>query len=172
MEHLERFEGLWNDFLMKLKGQMIRKANTGMLTFPTLDLMIASSRNDWISKDTVSGRWLAKYEEENPKKGALIVRILTEDMHFQKVDEKSGVSPIVLYGVPAVGACLAAGVAVLLKATVLYTAAAAVATPAVLYPVMSKISEMTAGNNRDAEIETYIQQLDLYKNAVLDVLKS
>ncbi len=163
------FERCWGKFTTRVKGRLMEKNAAGQLNYGVAKLILSDSKNTWELKYDECGRWLSDYEKIQPEKARLVKQVLVRDMKFseEKIKEFPASIP---YISSAIGAAVGFGVATLLDANMLITAAATLVPVAAIFPATTGAGKTIKKNNSAVAVDAYMTQLDKYKASVLSIL--
>lgn len=166
----QTFEGLWEKFIVRLKGRMLRQSEKQPLDGPVVKLLLMDAALSWDSEQDECGRWLHSYAQDHPEKGKLLRDILVEDMHFTELAPQKELPEALTYVLPLAGAAVGLGAATYFQAGWLVKAAATVGPGVLLYPAVKAVGDSGREKNRRDAIGEYLDQLDKYKQSALSVL--
>jgi hypothetical protein len=166
----EKFESLWTNFLVLVKGKLINAANKQTLSPSLASLILADAAGSWASEYELNGRWLKKLNETDPQKGTLVSEVLLNDMKFTAVETKGELPLYYNYAIPVAGGLAGWGVSMLCGAGKLVQAASAVLPALLLYPAVNTLRKNLNSANHEKAIADYVGQLEKYKNSVLSIL--
>lgn len=91
-------------------------------------------------------------------------------MCFTEIDPKGELPNYYNYVIPAVGACAGCAISMYLGYGKLVQAVSTVIPAVLLYPAVTTFRNRMTETNKDKCIESYIAQLEKYKNSVISVL--
>ena len=171
MKYIEEFNKLWEDFMVKLNGQIMKRSAEKMPSCKQMNMILEDCVLDWVSQETVCGRWFLQFEAENAKEARLVREILLEDMHFQECESQRELPSAAKIVVPAVGAVAGLAVSRALHAGTVIQAASAIVPAVALSPVMMQVEAQLRSNNTQKLTEEYLQQMDVYYRSILSVLE-
>ena len=166
----EKFESLWNDFIALVKGKLISTAAKQKLSTPLANLILSDAASSWNSEYEINGKWLSNLKGVDSKKAEMVGEILLNDMRFTEIDIKGELPTYYNYVVPAVGACTGYAISMLLGSGKLVQAASTIIPALLLYPAVKTFRNKKEEANKDSIIESYIKQLEKYKNSVASIL--
>lgn len=172
MSTVSEFEKLWSKFTTRLQGVLINKSKAQKLTYSIADIVLSDAAVSWSLSYDECGRWMSGYIKENPAKGALIKKILTEDMRFTEVPEKKNIPVAAQIAVPIVTAALGGGISYLLHAKLAIIILSAVVPAVLSYPAVRSLNSSIEIKNKETLIKDYMQQLDKYKNSIVSILSN
>lgn len=170
MTQTENFERLWENFISKIKGKLINASMQKKLTFSYVKLILDNEIYAWDSDYDEEGRWLRQYTDENPRCGQLIKEILFNDMSFTEIEPPKKADGL-KYAVPIVGAAAGLGIASIFNANLIVKAISTVAPAAILFPTTKTVLSYFSDSNSQAMIDSYISQLDKYKNSIISIIE-
>lgn len=165
------FECLWEKFIVRLKGKMLRQMAKGALDIGALKLILLDASAGWDSNEEEGGRWLHGYAQEHPEKGELLRNILVEDMRFAEVTYPRVFPQTLEYILPVGGAAVGLGLSSFFQANWKVRAAATVGPGVLLYPAVRAVGEGSREKRRREVMEDYLGQLDKFKESVLSLLE-
>lgn len=168
---IEIFEKNWEQFMTRLRGKIMHYAQRQKLTYSLMKLILKDALNSWDSDKEESGRWLMQYCRQNPQGGAMVRRILLEDMDFTEVSKEKGNWDILTHAVPVAGAAAGFGISSAMGATSVTKAVFTIAPALLLYPAAKGFSGSVKDRNTEEYIDRYLLQLDKYKKSVISVLR-
>jgi len=166
----EKFESLWNDFIILVKGKLITTSNTQRLSTPLANLILSDAASAWGSEYELSGKWLSQFAEKDPQKAELIRDIVMNDMKFSDISEKKEISNQYNIIIPAIGAIAGLGISFFAGATKLVQAISTIAPAVLLYPAVKSFGKQQNEINKKNTIDELMVQLDKYNNSILSVL--
>lgn len=166
----EKFESLWTDFIILVKGKLISTASKQKLSTPLANLILSDAASSWNSEYEINGRWLNDLKKNDSPKAELVGDILLNDMHFDEIETKRELPAYFNFVIPVFGACTGCAVSMYLGYGKLVQAASAIIPAVLLYPAVNTYRNRTNETNKDKYIENYITQLEKYKNSVVSVL--
>lgn len=166
----ERFESLWNDFIILVKGKLITTSSTQRLSTPLANLILSEAASVWGSEYELCGKWLSQFTEREPQKAELIRNIALNDMKFSDTPERKEISYQYNIIIPAIGAMVGLGISYFVGASKWVQAISTIAPAVLLYPAVKSFGKQQNNVNKSKTIEELIGQLDKYKNSILAVL--
>lgn len=166
----EKFESLWEDFLTLVKGKLISTAQKQKLSTPLANLILADTAGSWNDEYSLYGRWLHQLDIDAPEKSNLIREILVRDMKFCEIEKKSILPSYCDYLIPGAGAAAGYVVSHCLSFGKLAQAATILVPAILLYPAVKMFRNNQEEIYKDKDINSYISQLEKYKNSILSVL--
>lgn len=166
----ERFESLWNDFVILVKGKLITTSNTQRLSTPLANLILSDAASSWGSEYELCGKWLSQFAEREPQKAELIRNITLNDMKFSDISERKEISNQYNIIVPAIGAIAGLGISYFMGAAKWVQAISVIAPAVLLYPAVKSFAKQKNDINKKNTIDELMGQLDKYKNSILSVL--
>lgn len=166
----EKFEFLWTDFIALVKGKLINAAAKQKLSTPLANLILSDAASSWNSEYEINGKWLSNLKGVDTKKAELVSEILLNDMCFTEIDTKGELPNYYNYVIPAVGACAGCAISMYLGYGKLVQAVSTVIPAVLLYPAVTTFRNRMTETNKNKCIESYIAQLEKYKNSVISVL--
>lgn len=172
MQQISEFNRLWDDFMVKLKGQILKRSAEKMPSCKQLNMILEDCTLDWMTGETVCGRWFLGYESENPQKAQLIRQILLEDMRFQECESKQAIPRAAHIVVPAVGAAAGLALSRVLHAGAVMQAASAIVPAVALSPAMKYVDTQLCSKNIQKLTKEYLLQMDVYYRSIISVLES
>lgn len=172
MENTERekFESLWEDFLTLVKGKLISTAQKQTLSTPLANLILTDAAGSWSDNYSVYGRWLQQLSADAPEKSSLIKEILVSDMKFSEIEKKNSLPSYCDYLIPGAGAVAGYVVSHCLSFGKIAQAATILVPAILLYPAVKMFRNNQEEIYKDKDINSYISQLEKFKNSVLSVL--
>lgn len=172
VEHIKQFNKLWNDFMVKLNGQILKRSADGMPSIKQMNMILEDCALDWVTGETICGRWFLEYETENPNQGQLIRQILLEDMRFQECEAQPELPSAAHIVVPAVGAVAGLALSRVLHAGAVMQAASAIVPAVALSPAMKYVDTQLSSKNTQKQTKEYLLQMDVYYRSIISVLES
>lgn len=171
MENTERekFESLWKDFLTLVKGKLISTAQKQSLSTPLANLILTDAAGSWDDEYSLYGRWLHQFSIDAPEKSSLI-REIVRDMKFSEIEKKIILPSYCDYIIPGAGAIAGYVVSHCLSFGKLAQAATILIPAILLYPAVKMFRNNQEEIYKDKAINSYISQLEKYKNSILSVL--
>ena len=169
-EAKESFEKNWEEFLTKLKGQMLRQKDNN-LTLDLLSSVLKEVLASWRSEYDILGRWLIDYTKQNEQKGKEISVVIFEDMKFEEVKIADNSNKKMLDILPWAAAAVGFGASYFLKASQVIQAVATILPPAVLIPLTNNVKNEYAIQKKRNQINDYLTQLDKYKNTIISIIE-
>lgn len=166
----EKFETLWNDFSTLIKGKLIISAQKQTLSTPLAKLILSDGIGLWEDKYSMYGRWLQQFEESEPTKAQLVKDVLLKDMSFTEVKHPSILPDYYNYIVPSIGACTGYAISKYLELGVLAKSALVIFPALLSYPIVKQYRKHQTEITANKTIESYMKQLEKYKNSVLSIL--
>lgn len=166
----ERFESLWNDFVVLVKGKLINTSNNQRLSTSLANLILRDAASIWDSEYEICGKWMSQLYECDPQKAKLIREIILNDMKFSEITEKKEMSNQYNIIIPTIGAIVGLGISYFAGAGKWIQTISTIAPAVLLYPAAKTFSKQQTDINRKKTIEELIGQLDKYKNSILSVL--
>lgn len=166
----ERFEALWADFIVLVKGKLISTVAKQKLSTPLANLILSDAASSWNSEYEINGKWFSNLKVVDSKKAELIGEILLNDMRFTEIDIIEELPTYYNYVIPAVGACAGCAISMYLGYSKLVQVASTILPAALLYPAVTTFRNRMSETNKDKCVEGYIAQLEKYKNSVMSVL--
>lgn len=166
----EKFESLWTDFIILVKGKLINTVAKQKLSTPLANLILSDAVSSWNSEYEINGKWLSNLKGIDSYKAELVGEILLKDMRFTEIDKKKELPTYYNYVIPAVGACVGCVISMYLGYGKLGQAASTIIPAVLLYPAVTTFRNRMNETNKDKCIEDYIEQLEKYKNGVISVL--
>lgn len=166
----EKFESLWPDFIALVKGKLITMSAQQKLTTPLANLILAEVSASWGSEYEINGKWLSKLKETEAEKAELVRDILLNDIKFNDIDAKYELPDYYNYIIPAVGAGAGLAISMYFGGSKIIQAISTVVPAVLLYPAVKTYRRRMETVNAEKNIESYIQQLDKYKNSVISIL--
>jgi len=165
-----KFQELWDDFVSSFKGRLITESSKQELSFAIAKLSLAEVVSTWSSEYTINGRWLYKLIQEEPEKGKLVKEILTRDISLMEVKSAYSNSDRIKYIIPLGAGAIGYGVAHLAELATLGTACATLIPMAVAYPLATTHLSNKKNQQKESVINSYVNQLNKYKEAVISAL--
>ena len=171
MVHLNEFEKLWTGFMVKLRGQILKRSMDGMPSLKQMNMILKDCALDWVTEETVCGRWLQTYEKEAPEKARLVRQILVEDMHFRECAAQAELPNAAHVVVPVAGAVAGLVLSRALHAGMVMQVASTVVPAVALSPAMKRVDTQLRSKNTQKQTEEYLLQLDMYYRSIRSVLE-
>ena len=169
-EAKENFIRVWEEYLTKLKGQLLRQKDDS-LSFDSALSVLREVNASWRSEFDLLGRWLTDYSKFDEEKGKEVSSIIFDDMKFEEIKVTPDTKQKMLKYLPWAGAALGFGGSFLLKASQTIQAVSTILPLALLFPATKKIkSDFDMQQNRNL-ITEYLQQLDKYKNTIISIIE-
>lgn len=172
--NLEIFDRLWSEFIGTFKGAMRRKAKNGRLNYDEARTALAEVSLCWQNDLESEGRWVSTLSSEEPAKGRLVRKILTQDMHITAEDRAGGgfVVPAAagVFGVG--GGVIGYGMANLLGMGTAGTIATTAVPLALGAVIGSNYTARRKNEALEATINGYASQLDSFYHAVVATLNA
>lgn len=168
---IELFEKYWERFMARLRGKIMHHAQRQNLTYSLMKLILKDASDSWNSDLEENGRWLMQYCGQNPQEGALVRRILLEDMEFAEISVNKANWEVLAHAVPVAGAASGFGISSALGATPIMKAFFTIAPALLLYPAARGFSGGIKDRSTEEYIDRYLLQLDKYKKSVVSVLR-
>lgn len=166
----ETFEELWTDFLNLVKGKLITAAKRQTLSTALANLILSDAGGLWTDEYSIYGSWMVQLARNDSSKAELVKEILHEDMRFSDV-EKSKILPTYCnYLIPGVGSCAGYAMSCYFELGKIAQLSSVLLPAVLLYPVVKIFRYNQIGLAIDKCIESYMMQLDKYKNSVLSIL--
>lgn len=169
--NIDSFENVWDGFIVKFKGKLLKQSNNGNLNYSEVNLVFKDMVLSWSIKTDIEGKWLMDYAVLNPKKGELIKKILAEDMTIKEI-AKTKIPEFLKYVVPFFGAAAGLGISSVCDASIAVKAISTIAPAVVLYPSANTVLNALKIRNNEKLIEEYISQLDKYKQSIISIISS
>ena len=166
----QAFLQLWEMFLTQLEGRIRQRSHGKHLTAEQLNLALRDCALDWMSEETICGRWLMEYRITEPENAALLEQILLQDMQFYPKMERKGIPSATKVVIPALGSAAGFLLSHHTGANVLVQTVSTVAPAAVLAPIMYTLESMDKNTGWNTELTAYLAQLDLYKKDIMRIL--
>lgn len=166
MDNLREFENVWEKFITRTKGKLKKYSDKRALPYGAAKLILSEMVSLWAIEEDECGRWLYEYTKSDPQKGRAILKILTEEMHFDEVAVQSGMPGVCQYAIPAAGGGLGFGISKLAKWSMPWQAVSTVLPAVLLYPCVKQVGEIQKDNAKKALVQEYIEQLNQYKEAI------
>jgi hypothetical protein len=166
----EKFESLWTNFIALVKGKLISTAAKQKLSTPLANLILSDAASSWNSDYEINGKWLSNLKGTDNKKAELVCEVLLNDMHFDEIDIKEELPTYYNYVIPAVGAFAGCAISIYLGYGKIVQAASTIIPAVLLYPAVNTFRNKMKETNKDYCIESYIAQLEKYKNSILSIL--
>lgn len=172
MEDLKIFEKSWQGFEKRLRMKLLKKAESSLLTRSVANLLLNDEASIWGTEYDEAGIWLRNIEGEDPDKGRLIRRILTEDMSLNDIEQKKEISQLLEYAVPLAGAAAGLALSSCFNAP-LWAKCVSTAAPAVLmYPAVKAVRQADHEKAAEETVNAYMEQLEKYRASVISVISS
>lgn len=170
--NLEKFDGLWASFITTLKGALRKAAKGNNLDPRQAATVLVQVAMCWQGDFESEGRWINELSNEDPAKGRLVRRILTQDMHFDAESRPAdgGIVPQIVGAVG--GGAVGYGVAQVCGLGAVATSV----TTGVPLVVGAIIGNNYANRKRHEALENlingYVGQLDSYYHSVVAALNA
>ncbi len=171
-DYKNEFELLWKDFIVLIKGNMMRKSGKQPIPYSVARLIVNEHKGDWGVSDNRFGRWLRDYLKDEPDKGKLVAEILEDDMCIKEITEKKDNLRIFGVAVPVVSGAVGLGVTTFFNLNKYIRTTSAIVPLVVGAVSMKSIIKNKKESHAKALIDAYISQLDKYKKSVLSILES
>lgn len=166
----EKFESLWTNFIVLVKGKLISTAAKQKLSTPLANLILSDAAASWNSDYEINGRWMSSLKGLDPQKAERVREVLLNDMHFDDVETKRELPAYYSYIIPVVGACAGYGVSMYLECSKIVQAASTIIPLALLFPAVNLLRNRMNESAKEQCVESYIAQLEKYKNSVVSIL--
>ena len=166
----DKYESLWEDFLTLVRGKLISTAQKQTLSTPLANLILTDAAGSWEDEYSLYGRWLHQLSIDAPEKSNLIKGILVSDMKFSEVEKKRILPSYCDYLIPGTGAVVGYLVSHCLSFGKLAQTATILVPAILLYPAVKMFRNNQKEIYKDKIINSYISQLEKFKNSVLSVL--
>ncbi len=163
------FEKQWDKFILKFKGKLISEAKKQKLTYPLVCILFRDIKLCWESEYDESGRWLKEYKRTNLEKGEQILNVL-QNLTLSEEEAAKELPELVEYAAPVAGAAVGLGISSMLGATLIVKAVSAVAPALLLYSSIKTVKTSQKSNNESMQIGKYIEQLEAYKNQIMQII--
>ena len=170
--NLEQFDKNWELFITRVKGQIKKRCQGGTPSFVQMNAILKDCALDWESGDNACGRWLTNLKKEMPEKSELIRQILVEDMHFREDSTMKGMPALLKTVIPVAGAVAGMTISRVAGATTTLQLLSAAGAAVVLTPAMKTIDQQVCDINTSKSLQAYLEQLELYRISVVNILKS
>ena len=170
MSNVSDFEKYWKKFTTKLKGALMEQTKNQPLSYSSASIVLSDVAMAWSLSYDDCGRWLLGFTQENPDKGAIITRILTQDMKFTEIPESKDFPEIAKIAAPVFGAVLGFGISHFLNASILIQAISTIAPAALIYPVTKNLGASVKIAKQEILLHDYMEQLEKYRKSVLSVI--
>lgn len=165
-----KFKELWHDFVTGFKGNLIDESKKQPITLALASLSLSDALLSWTSEYTVNGRWLNNLIKEEPAKGNLVKEIITKDVALTEVRIPQSKPAALGYAIPAGAAALGYAAAQCASLGTLPTVCATAVPAVVAYPFVRSYLDKSRHAEITGVIDSYVGQLDKYKDAVLSAL--
>ena len=169
--NLEKFEHCWENFLTRVRGELMITAKTQKLSAAVAKFTLSAETDFWESEIQEGGRWLANYEKENPEKAAVIRDILLKDMTFTDEDTPKNGAEALKVALPIGAAAAGLTVSRLSGANNVVQVAATVIPAAASVPLAKSMAGNLKSDAQKKLIQAYLDQLDKYHKGVESCLK-
>lgn len=165
-----KFQELWNDFISSFKGSLITESNKQELSLGIVKIILSDAVSTWSSEYTINGRWLCKLIQDEPEKGKLVKEIITKDISLSEVKPEFSNPENLKYLIPIGAGAIGYGAAYISGLATVGTACSTIIPIAVAYPLT--ITHISNKKNKEKEriINSYVNQLNKYKEAVMSAL--
>ena len=170
MSNISEFESYWDRFTDRLRGTLMNESKKQTISYSVASILLSDALMSWSLSYDDCGAWLLRLKSEDPRKGELVSRILSNDIKFTEIEPKKVMPPAAKVLAPAAGAALGFGISHALGAGILVQIISTVLPAALIYPATNSVGNMMAENNKSAIIDDYMAQLDKYKKSVISVL--
>ena len=161
----KQFEDLWEDYISSFKGNLITQALNQPMSYNLAKLSLEEATLTWLSEFDRRGRWLLKLQKSHPDKAADVKDIIKNDISINesKVSSSKYLIPTAL----GVGGYL---LAKHLAYDLIKTACLTVIPALISIPMLNSFVKTKNQKASSDAIDSYVAQLDKYKNAIIDVL--
>lgn len=167
--NIDSFEKVWDNFIAKFKGKLLRQSNNGNLNYSDVKLVFMDIVLSWSIKTDIEGKWLADYTASNPEKGSLIKKILTEDLSINEIADLKSID-FLNFIIPVSGAVLGLCITSFCDAEFIIKAVSTVIPPIALYPATKYALSSIKVNRTENLINSYVSQLDKYKQSIISII--
>ena len=167
----ERFEVLWEEFINKIRASVTVDFKGHKINHALMTIILNDAKSSWENRYLEAGVWFTDYIEENPEKGALIRKILIDDMRFTEVNMKNPLNSPLTAPIASI-VCAAAGFGItslFTNSTIIKTIVPTVAFAATTGGVMLAKKNLAPAFDKKL-VEAYISQLEKYKLGIISIL--
>ncbi len=168
---IQEFRVCWARFKKRFERKLYEKSESQQLTYKRVSAVLKETQTVWESKEHPCGSWLGTFLAFYPEQGAMVKEILMEKLSTTPTEMKKGFSKIIHLVTPFVGAVLGFCIAKALGANVFISIASFLAPFIVLLAAMKNVSEIVQEKNTDCYVSNYLEQLETYKDFVIEILK-
>lgn len=166
----KQFEELWEDYMSSFKGNLITQVHNQPMSYNLAKLSLEEATLTWLSEFDRRGRWLLSLQKSHPDKAADIKDIIKNDISIKEIiinDSKISASKYVIPVTLGVGGYMLARY---LAYDVIKTACMTVVPSLISIPIINSSIKAKSHKAISESIDSYVAQLDKYKNAIIDVL--
>lgn len=168
---IKGFEPCWKRFKKRFAHKLYEKSESRNVNYKKVSAILKKEQAIWENEEHPCGKWLISLSETDKEKGAQVTKILTENLSVAAVEQKKDVPFVVQILVPILGALVGFFVAKALGAGMLICIASVLSPFIVLVALMSNVREIVREKNTDSYVKSYSEQLETYKEFVLEILK-
>lgn len=166
----ENFQKLWNQFITKLKGRIIKEDRRQPLDFESFEMILEDTKGCWSSSFEAGGRWLKDLSEKDSEKGKKVKKIIS-DMKFHRIPQKKNLWRFLVYLLPLLFGAGGYFVSTLFS-SLWYVWVASAVVPAVIMLLSARLLETNIKNNLKKKQQTeYLNQLNLSFNQIINILE-
>jgi len=166
----EEFKKIWNQFMRKLQGRIIKETKRQPMSFELLEIILEDTKLCWESSYEASGRWLKNLADTDKNKADKIKYILLKDMKFHKVEQKMTWCRYLVYLLPVVMGVGGYFVSTLFNSNWIIIAASA-AVPAIIMLLSARLLEKNIKANQSKKLQSeYLEQLESYCIQIENIL--
>lgn len=166
----EKFESLWDDFIVLVKGRLLTAAGNQTLSTSLANLILSDAASSWASDYDINGRWMKDIKMQDPKKAELISEVLLNDLRFSDVRIKGVLPEYCNYLIPAAGAVAGYAVGVFFDYSKLWQGVFTLVPAVLLYPLVKHFRSNQHISNNENLVNLYVEQLIKYKNSIMSIL--
>ena len=168
---IREFKTCWKRFKKRFEHKLYEKTESRKVNYKKVSAILKKEQAIWENEEHPCGKWLTSLSETDREKGAQAAKILTENLSVAAVEQKKDFPLAVQILVPILGAVVGFFLAKALGAGILIRIASILSLLIVLAALMKNIGEIVREKNTDTYISNYLEQLETYKDFVIEILK-
>ena len=166
----KQFEELWEDYISSFKGNLLTQLRNQPMSYNLAKLSLEEATLTWLSEFDRRGRWLLKLQKSHPDKAADVKDIIKNDISIKEITINESKVSSIKYLIPTalgVGGYL---LAKHLAYDLIKTACLTVIPALISIPMLNSFVKTKNQKACSDAVDSYVAQLDKYKNAIIDVL--
>jgi hypothetical protein len=167
---INQFEELWEDYISSFKGSLISQTNNQPMSYHLAKRTLEEVTLSWLSEFDRRGRWVMRLEKEFPDKGDVVKDIIRNDISIKEIASSDSHVSASKYLLPAGLAAVGYFAAKLLAYNPIKTACLVLIPALISVPILNNHLKNRQKNKEDAIIDSYVNQLNKYKVAILEEL--